>query len=204
MTNERETKTMDTKERQGMTLERFRGLVAAYGAESGRWPEPDRDAARALAASSEEARAIVEQALALDLALGALAPPAPSGTLERRLAGLGPRRAVRRRRLAVPPFLRGFGGMAAGAGLAAAAAMSLWLVLTPAPGTAPVAPSLPASVVVAQDDGGTSLLDGVAMVDTAADFVQFSESDLGTDSVAGSSGQDQASASGDFSGLALE
>ncbi|UCH73811.1 MAG: hypothetical protein JSU82_16040 [Rhodospirillales bacterium] len=56
-------------------------ILEAYGADSRRWPEDERAAARALLAGSAEARALRDAAEALDTLLDVPAPPAPSPEL---------------------------------------------------------------------------------------------------------------------------
>jgi len=103
-----------------MTAERFLALVAAYGADVRRWPEAERDEARAFAgASPEAAGAALAEADAVDALLFASRAPTPSAVLRDRVvasaaeAGLKARSARRRwiDRL----------GLAFGAGWAAAA-----------------------------------------------------------------------------------
>jgi ferric-dicitrate binding protein FerR (iron transport regulator) len=68
-----------------MTLERFEALVAAYGGAEGAWPEAERDAAIALCETSARARALRDDAHALDTALGGTAEAIPSKFLEARI-----------------------------------------------------------------------------------------------------------------------
>jgi len=49
-----------------MTYERFKLLVEAYGANAARWPAGERAAALAFAETSGEARALLDEAAALD------------------------------------------------------------------------------------------------------------------------------------------
>ena len=49
-----------------LTLGRFRSMAESYGADLERWPEQARADARALLSVSEEARAMLEEARALD------------------------------------------------------------------------------------------------------------------------------------------
>ena len=71
-----------------MTLDRFRTLADAWGADLARWPQPDRDAARALLASADAAaaRAILHQAATLDAALAHELAPLPAALADRILA----------------------------------------------------------------------------------------------------------------------
>lgn len=64
-----------------MGLRRLAGILDAYGADPGRWPEAERDAAGALLADSAEAMALRDAAAALDTVLNAVAAPAPSPEL---------------------------------------------------------------------------------------------------------------------------
>ena len=54
-----------------MTLRRFRALAGSFGADLQRWPEQERDAARALLRASPEAYALREGAHVLDAAITA-------------------------------------------------------------------------------------------------------------------------------------
>ena len=74
-----------------ITLERFAGIVDAYGASPERWPDSERAAAEALAAASAEARTLLTQAAALDLLLGHAPAEAPSAALFERLIAARPR-----------------------------------------------------------------------------------------------------------------
>jgi len=49
-----------------LTLRRFRSMTESYGADLARWPEQARADARALLSVSEDARALLEEAQALD------------------------------------------------------------------------------------------------------------------------------------------
>ena len=64
-----------------MKLERFRTLVDAYGADPARWPARERGPAEALAAGNAEARALMDQAAALDRVLARAVPAAASPDL---------------------------------------------------------------------------------------------------------------------------
>lgn len=82
-----------------MTSERFRDIVAAYGAHTRRWPHDERaDAEAWMRAHPAEAAAVLGEAAELDawLALDAVAAPAPA--LVERIAATapGPRRTRRR------------------------------------------------------------------------------------------------------------
>ncbi|MFQ5346233.1 MAG: hypothetical protein ACE5ED_00100 [Rhodothalassiaceae bacterium] len=60
-----------------MTENRFAALVAAYGADPARWPDAERGAAQAFAASAEGRRHLAAAAR-LDRQLAQLPPPAPA------------------------------------------------------------------------------------------------------------------------------
>jgi hypothetical protein len=80
-----------------ITLERFEILLAAYGARLELWPEAERDAARALLASSSEAQRLVRGESALDTLFAAAEPGELSPELSRRLAELPLRHAQPRK-----------------------------------------------------------------------------------------------------------
>lgn len=67
-----------------MSLQRFTELVDAYGGDSGRWPESERDAARLFAEQNAEARLLLAESAHLDSGLDALMVPMFNG-LETRL-----------------------------------------------------------------------------------------------------------------------
>ena len=100
-----------------MNTERYERLAEAYGADIGRWPQADREAARVFQAREPEAaRRILAEAAALDHLLHRWSTPAPGAALrERVLAGAPRPRAAR----------RGFGFWLSGAGLAAAGVAGL-------------------------------------------------------------------------------
>ena len=85
-----------------MTSERFLALVAAYGADARRWPEAERAAARAFAATEPDAAAALADADAADALLHASRVSHPSMALRDRViasaaeAGLKARRQGRR------------------------------------------------------------------------------------------------------------
>lgn len=101
-----------------MNAERLTQLIAAYGADTRRWPEAEREAGRALMAAGNAPASDLEAARDLDHLLWASPQPAVSMALRDRVlasaaaAGLTPRRVrIWRDRLA----------LAFGAGWAAAA-----------------------------------------------------------------------------------
>ncbi|GEM_PF-2420562 len=64
-----------------MTFDRFRELIAAYGASPEKWPDQERALAEALIATSPEAEEIIRDAAALDTALDSLPTPEISSEL---------------------------------------------------------------------------------------------------------------------------
>lgn len=65
----------------GMTRDRVRALLAAYGADPERWPVGEQEAAERLLATDPVLAAEVAEAEALDRLLNALPAPAPSPAL---------------------------------------------------------------------------------------------------------------------------
>lgn len=100
-----------------MTYERFDYLADAYGGDLRRWPEAEREAARALVAADPRAAALLREADGLDALLDAAPRPAPSHALREAViasaAGAG---LKARRRGAIGPL-----AWLSGAGWAAAA-----------------------------------------------------------------------------------
>lgn len=126
---------------QEMTLERLAVILEAYGGEPGRWPARERAAALALLARSAEARARHASAAVLDALLDLAAEPEPTPDLERRIrAGIPARPRTRR-------WMGGRRRALAGAGLAAAACLALWLVRS----QRPVAPGFDDTVLAQLD-----------------------------------------------------
>ena len=75
-----------------MTLDRLREIVEAYGAAAHRWPVAERETALALVAADSDARALVDEALTLDLMLDAAPAPEPaSAELVARIMAARPR-----------------------------------------------------------------------------------------------------------------
>lgn len=75
-----------------MDAQRFEALAEAHGAAIGRWPKNEQDAAFAfLADQPETAQVLLAQAQALDEALDALRPPAPSAALRHAVIAAAPR-----------------------------------------------------------------------------------------------------------------
>ncbi|WP_313045784.1 hypothetical protein [Brevundimonas sp.] len=98
-----------------MIRERFEYLADAYGGDLRRWPEAEREAARALAATDLQAAALLREADGLDALLDAAPRVVASHALRERViaaaagAGLG----RRRRGLGVMAWLSGAGWAAA-------------------------------------------------------------------------------------------
>ena len=110
-----------------MTRERFAELALAYGADIGRWPEGEREAARRLAADPA-ARAVLEDEAALDHLLWRAVTPSPSLALNDRVIALAPRQRAPRGRLAA--WLTG-AGVAAGLAAACAAGVAMGAAFAP-------------------------------------------------------------------------
>ena len=72
---------MVERDAERMNLTRLRDILDAYGADPRRWPAAERDAALALLSGSEEARALRDEAAALDTLLDTAQVPAPSPEL---------------------------------------------------------------------------------------------------------------------------
>jgi len=85
-----------------LSLERFRALIAAYGARPELWPDTERAAALALRDASAEARSLFDEEAALDATLGALPEPDVSPELLRRLTEVPLRAPQKRRWFALP------------------------------------------------------------------------------------------------------
>jgi ferric-dicitrate binding protein FerR (iron transport regulator) len=68
-----------------MSRARFAAIVDAYGGDSQRWPEVERDAAQRWLAANPEAEALVAQARGLDQAMARPESVAVSAALENRL-----------------------------------------------------------------------------------------------------------------------
>jgi hypothetical protein len=99
-----------------MTYERFEYLVDAYGGDLRRWPQAEREAARALRDADPRAAVLLREADGLDALLDAAPRPAPSHALREAVIASAAGAGLRGRR-------RGPGPLAwlSGAGWAAAA-----------------------------------------------------------------------------------
>ncbi|MNH53356.1 hypothetical protein D3C73_50450 [compost metagenome] len=102
-----------------MTYERFETLADAYGGDLRRWPEAEREAARALRDADPRAAVLLREADRLDALLDAAPRPAPSHALREQViagaagAGLGARLGARRRGPGPLAWLSGAGWAAA-------------------------------------------------------------------------------------------
>ncbi|WP_404712527.1 hypothetical protein [Sphingomonas sp. MMS24-J13] len=108
-----------------MNVERFAVLLDAYGAEPGRWPEGERDAALAFVRADPRAAAMLEAAGEIDDLLASHRVSAPSTMLAAAIVARAPRRAWSRARLwwaALGLGLAGAGGVFAGSAATAALA----------------------------------------------------------------------------------
>lgn len=74
-----------------MTDTRLQELLASYGADPARWPAPEREAALALLQASPAARALRDEAAALDAALDRWTVPAPGPALAAQVLAGAPR-----------------------------------------------------------------------------------------------------------------
>lgn len=78
-----------------MTSDRVRALLAAYGADPQRWPQPEREAAWRLADADPGLASEIAETAALDGLLDALPVPAPSPALRVRLKSIPDRARLR-------------------------------------------------------------------------------------------------------------
>lgn len=85
-----------------LSLERFRALIAAYGARPELWPDAERAAALALRDASAEARALFDEEAVLDATLGALPEADVAPDFLRRLNEVPLRAPQKRRWFALP------------------------------------------------------------------------------------------------------
>jgi hypothetical protein len=135
-----------------MTSVRFAALAEAYGGEIARWPEGEREAARALLASHPEALAqVLADAAQLDRLLDLAPAQAPTAALLGRLIVDAPQpaKAVRRWVAAVGAVL----GLSAAAfaGVLAGVALGGHVVPLQAPGHAPARVETVTAVDVSND-----------------------------------------------------
>ena len=74
-----------------MTMDRLNTLLDAYGASPSRWPAEEREAAEAMIAASDAARAVFAAAAHLDAMLDQAPAPPPADRLGWRLRAVGPK-----------------------------------------------------------------------------------------------------------------
>lgn len=117
-----------------MTPERFRTIVAAYGADARRWPDAERAAAQSWASAHRvEADALLAQAEPLDAWLDSHAVAPPARALFDRIAASAPARHPFWRRGRVWWSGVAFAGAGVAGGLIGAFAVSLSMVTAAAP-----------------------------------------------------------------------
>lgn len=85
-----ETTTPSGRDGPAMSLDRFAALVEAYGAHPARWPAAERPTALALLEAAPEARALRDEAAALDELLDRATVPVPSPALAGRILAQAP------------------------------------------------------------------------------------------------------------------
>lgn len=107
-----------------MKIERLEVLAEAYGADLGRWPAHERAFAESLIAANPAARAVLEDAAALDALLDASPRVTPSVDLTARVLAAAPKRKASRGHLGRVFWILGAGwaaatcaGVVAGVGL---------------------------------------------------------------------------------------
>lgn len=112
-----------------MNRERFATLADAFGADLGRWPEAERDAARAFrTAHPAISESLLAEAGRLDDLLLGLAAPQASAALRDRILASAPQ--APRPFFSLGRFRQAAPWLAPGAGLAAACAAGAWLGMT--------------------------------------------------------------------------
>jgi hypothetical protein len=166
-----------------LTLRDLERLLDVHGTAHERWPEGAVDGVARLLAESPAARALWEESVALDRALGSLPPLVPTRALVERVLAAAPsstgpvvvpaRRPVRWRRAA-----------AAVVPLAAAAGLAVWIARGPAVAPAPSASALTTLAVGEYESPTDYLLDsyGVDASDDAPS-VGCTDSTLGCPSL---------------------
>lgn len=141
-----------------MSLERFEDLAEIYGAEIARWPEGEREAARArLAADGPRLAPVLASAAQLDRLLDLAPAQSPDAALLGRLITAAPQPVASARR-----WIAGLGA-ALGLSAAAFAGVAVGVVVgKPAPVEAPVAIAVAAEPVVTAVDTSAALQDAIA------------------------------------------
>lgn len=142
----------------GMAIERFEDLAEIYGGEIARWPEGEREAARALLALEAERLALVLAAAAqLDRLLDLAPAQSADAALMGRLIAAAPRPGA-----AGPRWIAGLGA-ALGLSAAAFAGVFVGVAVERAPqAVTPVAVAAAAEPVVTAVDTNASLQDAIA------------------------------------------
>ena len=142
----------------GMAIERFEDLAEIYGGEIARWPEGEREAARALLAiEADHLAPVLAAAAGLDRLLDLAPAQGPDAALLGRLIAAAPRPAA-----AGPRWIA---GLSAALGLSAAAFAGVFVgvAVERAPqAAAPVAVAAAAEPVVTAVDTNASLQDAIA------------------------------------------
>ncbi|MDR6623756.1 hypothetical protein [Caulobacter segnis] len=140
-----------------MSLERFEDLADIHGGDIARWPEGEREAARALlAAEAPRLAPLLAAAAQLDRLLDLAPAQSPSAALMGRLISAAPRPSGGGRRW--------IAGLSAALGLSAAAFAGVLVGVTvgrPAQMAAPVAVATAAEPVVTAVDTASSLQDAI-------------------------------------------
>ena len=141
-----------------MSLERFEDLAETYGGDIARWPEGEREAARALlSAEAERLAPVLAAAAELDRLLDLAPARSPDAALLGRLISAAPRPAA-----AGPRWIA---GLSAALGLSAAAFAGVFVgvAVERSPRmAAPVAVAVAAEPVVTAVDTSASLQDAIA------------------------------------------
>lgn len=141
-----------------MSLERFEDLAEIYGGDIARWPEGERETARALlAAQAERLAPVLAAAAQLDRLLDLAPAQSPSAALMGRLISAAPQPAGGGRRWVA--------GLSAALGLSAAAFAGVFVgvaVERSPQAEAPVTVAVAAEPVVTAVDTSASLQDAIA------------------------------------------
>jgi hypothetical protein len=141
-----------------MSLERFEDLADIHGGDIARWPEGERESARALlAAQAERLGPVLAAAAQLDRLLDLAPAQSPDAALIGRLISAAPRPAS--------AGGRWIAGLSAALGLTAAAFAGVLVGVTvgrPAQMAAPVAVVTPAEPVMTAVDTSASLQDAIS------------------------------------------
>jgi len=140
-----------------MALERFEDLTETYGGDIARWPEGEREAARALlAADAERLAPVLAAAVQLDRLLDLAPAQSADSALIGRLIAAAPQPAAGGRRW--------IAGLSAALGLSAAAfaGVAVGVRIERSPQTPPAIVAVAAEPVVTAVDTAASLQDAIA------------------------------------------